>query len=337
MGPISACKDGVGSARAVALIYLGWSLVWIWTTDAAVARLGADDLVGLQIVKGTGFVIVTAALLWWLIRRDETRLIAKSDDLEAANRSLRALHVRLADLDEDQRKRIADAVHDGPVQGLVATSMRLELLARGASNGSGPSPADLSGIAEDVRATLDQIRVAMADLDPFEKCAERGLEEGLRGLARTAAPGVDLTLESEGDCTWVPGEVCYSLLRVAAGALRNAVRHSRAEAVAIVTVIAADEVVMTITDDGVGFDVSAPLVPGQIGLAAMRSHAAMVRGDLTVRSGKAGTRVTLRAPFGSEKSRRWDGEASRCDRCSWQPAVESPREKPLKGSKGTQR
>jgi signal transduction histidine kinase len=77
-------------------------------------------------------------------------------------------------------------------------------------------------------------------------------------------------------------------------ALTNAVRHAAASAVRIEIGVSEDGIVTAVTDDGVGFDVSAG--HGGFGLIGMRERVAFAGGSLEIGSSDAGTCVTFRLP-----------------------------------------
>jgi signal transduction histidine kinase len=79
--------------------------------------------------------------------------------------------------------------------------------------------------------------------------------------------------------------------------LSNAARHAQAGRIAIALDVDGDESVLTIADDGVGFDPERPPGAGHHGLANMRARAPAIGGRLEIHSQPgAGTRIVLRLP-----------------------------------------
>jgi len=62
----------ISSPARIALVYLVVSIGWIVVTDRVAEGLGADAPV-VQTLKGSLFVVLSAALIWWLVRRDQRR------------------------------------------------------------------------------------------------------------------------------------------------------------------------------------------------------------------------------------------------------------------------
>jgi signal transduction histidine kinase len=111
---------------------------------------------------------------------------------------------------------------------------------------------------------------------------------------RSKAMEVELTVQ-EGVPTKLPEEVCKGVLLVVREALTNARRHSSARRVRVVLGATEEEIVVEVSDDGVGFD---PRQSTQsVGLGAMRERTALLSGRLEVFSEPAeGTTLRLRVP-----------------------------------------
>ena len=99
-------------------------------------------------------------------------------------------------------------------------------------------------------------------------------------------------------------EVASVLYRVAQEAVRNAVRHARASDVTVRVAVSPGEAVLTVRDDGAGFDVAqAEAARRGMGLFVMRERLALIHGTLDIASAPGrGTTVLAHA--------RWvdDGE-----------------------------
>jgi signal transduction histidine kinase len=108
-----------------------------------------------------------------------------------------------------------------------------------------------------------------------------------------AAQGVKGEFRSEGAASALAHPVEDELFRVAQEAVTNALRHARPRAVEVRLCYDAQTVTLTISDDGGGFDASAPAPEGHFGLTGMRERAARIGAQLEVQSGP-GTVVTVR-------------------------------------------
>jgi len=210
------------------------------------------------------------------------------------------LHARLRDvaLGED-RERIAADLHDTVIQRLFATGLALEASIRLA-------PPDLAErIAQavaDLDETIRQIRSAIFALHSPQP-AHRGLREQILSIVAEAGAslGFEPHLRLDGPIDQVvPDDVGAHVLAVVREALSNVVRHARATTVEVtVQLVAGGELVVTVTDDGVGL--VGPSSPAGRGMENMTRRALALGGDVRVEPGPAGkgTTLTWRVPLGA--------------------------------------
>ncbi|MGE3313189.1 MAG: sensor histidine kinase, partial [Limisphaerales bacterium] len=130
-----------------------------------------------------------------------------------------------------------------------------------------------------------------------------GLSQALRWLAANAAEASAFRLESrieDLDGHLAP-ELELHVYRVAQEALTNAMKHGDATEVTLEAERAPTLIALSVFDNGKGFDIrdASPGAPSPgTGLKTMNERAAMLGGDLEIRSEPGiGTRVTLRAPL----------------------------------------
>ncbi|MGP3988165.1 GAF domain-containing sensor histidine kinase [Streptomyces sp. 3N207] len=200
----------------------------------------------------------------------------------------------------EERTRIGHELHDAVAQKLF--SLRLTAQAATALVDRDPerAKAELHEVARLSGEAADELRAAVVELRPAALD-----EDGLVATLRTQAQVLDRAHSAEVDflCEGVralPSAQEEALLRVAQEALHNALRHADASHVRVALVRHGPSVVLTVTDDGTGFDPGAVRSAGRhLGLVSMRDRASGVGGTLTVQSepGK-GTVVELEVPGG---------------------------------------
>ena len=236
---------------------------------------------------------VTTLMTVWLIGRFRTA--------ESASR-LRARELtRRTLLDENEiRRRLSEALHDGPVQELIGLGMTLAAADAAVKDGDRDQLAEL---IHDARQITDRnvrgLRDEMLDLGPYaydevsyEAAVERCLPVWERrfGLsAKLEVKPVELPSEFEGE-----------LFRITQEAVANAARHGKADTVTISLGSENGTVVMKVADDGRGFRDVDPLgatEPGHIGLASIRERAELMRGSLEIESSERGSTVIVRLPM----------------------------------------
>jgi signal transduction histidine kinase len=208
---------------------------------------------------------------------------------------------RLITAQEDERARLGMDLHDGVGQTL--TAMVLTLDAAESQLWAGSNPPSTLGRAGMQRAqelaaiALDETHEVAYRLRPA-RFAETGLVAAIKRLAATAGVPTVVTAEPELDRPdLLAPEDEMGVYRVIQEALSNAVRYSRASGIRVDMAHGGRSFVVTISDDGVGFD-RGKVGDGGLGLAGMSERAAIMRGDLEIdtRPG-GGTTVVLRVPL----------------------------------------
>lgn len=220
------------------------------------------------------------------------------DAIERDRERLRSLTKLVIAAQDQERARLARELHDSVAQTMAALVMQLGAAQREAE---GPAMqarlALVRGIAGDA---LEEVRLLSHTVHP-RVLEDLGLPAALEWLARQTqdAEAVRVTVAVELEPEGLTAEQASTLYRVAQEALRNAVRHGRPRQVRLDLDEADGEASLTVTDDGVGFDLAAAEErrPG-MGLFSMRERVALVDGTLEIASTKGtGTRVRATIPL----------------------------------------
>ncbi|GAH58491.1 unnamed protein product, partial [marine sediment metagenome] len=156
---------------------------------------------------------------------------------------------------EEERKRIARELHDDTAQELVALSRQLDGFASTASHLSPQDLSYLEKLRQQVDRTLDGIRRFSQDLRP-SVLDDLGLLPALEWLTSdlTQRFGMHIAVGILGSPRRFPPETELILFRIAQEALRNVWKHSEASDAWIVVEFGDDKTVLTITDNGKGFE-----------------------------------------------------------------------------------
>jgi PAS domain S-box-containing protein len=216
-----------------------------------------------------------------------------------AEAALRALTRRLVQAEEAERRRIARELHDRVGQNLSALNINLDILLGRLAEG------ELRRRLEDslklVDATLQSIENVMADLRPA-LLDEYGLAAAIEWYGREYAERTGIQVEvtavqadvaAAQGAAGLPGDASVALFRIAQEALNNAAKHSAAKRITVELEERGGELVLSISDDGKGFDpANAPR--GRWGMTTMRERAEAAGGRLTVDS-VPGKGTTVRA------------------------------------------
>lgn len=194
--------------------------------------------------------------------------------------------------EDRERRRLANWLHDGPVQNLIVIGQDLGDAERG-------DPTGLSRAREVVRSTIAQLRGVLVDLYPVALIGE-GLQSALRVMADAQARRAGFEVEVAVD-EGASGRDDRLVLSLTRELLTNIVKHAGATHVTIRVSTFEDGIVLEVGDDGRGFDVTRrvdAVEGGHIGLASATERVASIRGSLLVESRPgAGTLVRAELPI----------------------------------------
>jgi signal transduction histidine kinase len=149
----------------------------------------------------------------------------------------------------------------------------------------------VDGCLKKLRRITTELRPDLLDHFPAADAIEWQAEE-LR-----LQTGVRTKLDLRGGDLALSNTVSTALFRIAQGTLSNVARHAGAGKVTISLKREGDQVILTVTDDGRGFD-PAKVAGASFGLIAMRERALSLGGDLSIESEpRRGTTITARLPI----------------------------------------
>jgi signal transduction histidine kinase len=194
-----------------------------------------------------------------------------------------------------ERNRLARELHDTLAHSLSAIAVQLEAADALWEAAPDEAHARLTRSLDTTRDGLDETRRAMQALraSPLE---DLGLALAVRALAESAAARNRLAVDVRAPETVerLSPAVEQCVYRVAQEALENVTRHANAQHVSVGLEVQGGRVVLTVADDGQGFDVATALAEDRFGLRGMRERAELVGGRLDVASASSqGTSVRL--------------------------------------------
>jgi PAS domain S-box-containing protein len=220
--------------------------------------------------------------------------VAKRQKVEGART---ALLRRLVHAQEAEHRRIARELHDDLTQRLAVLAIdagTLEQLAGCPPDVGQKARAmreQLAALSESVHSLSRQLHPSIVD--------DLGLVDALRSecLSLEQRDGIVVKYYAQEVPAELARGVALCVYRVAQEALRNVARHSRSPRASVGLIVNERELVLSVRDGGVGFEVSARRGAG-LGLESMRERARLIRARLTVRSRpREGTQVMLRVPL----------------------------------------
>ncbi|MBI4320749.1 MAG: sensor histidine kinase [Chloroflexi bacterium] len=202
---------------------------------------------------------------------------------------------------EDERRRIASRMHDGPVQSLTNLILRAEICERLLGRDQESARNELAGLRQTVTTTLQETRRFIFDLHPMI-LDDLGLIPTLRRYAEsfTWLTRIPVKLSVSGAERRLPPAVETAFFRIVQEALGNASRHANPTDIRIDVELLEDSVRLSVEDNGSGFDVQSALASSRrsaLGLNGMRERAQLVRGTIRIDSSpEKGSRVSVHVP-----------------------------------------
>jgi two-component system, NarL family, sensor histidine kinase DegS len=223
-------------------------------------------------------------------------------------RGLEAYTHRIIEAQEEERRRIARDIHDGPLQSTVLLYRQLDLLESIGRQPTPPSEAQLATIRASVESIADELRGFSRNLRP-SILDDLGLVPAVRWLIDDLQQrtGVHARFVVNGDPFALVKSDELALFRIVQESLRNAERHSSASHIVVTLSYASDEVSLTVEDNGVGISSSAelpdPIHTNSLGILGMQERAKLIGGTFDISSAEVnGTRVHISLPHGSSRS-----------------------------------
>jgi two-component system NarL family sensor kinase len=261
----------------------GYLTAWIFYSKR-------DDRIGLPNIVYTHFgfllwlAVATTALCFVLARR--------SMRVKALQEVRRQLVSEAMQADERRNREVAEHLHDGPLQTLLAARLELD-----EARERNPDPA-LDMVYEALQETATGLRSTVTELHP-QVLAQLGLTPALREMLKQFETRTQITVDADLEDVGKP-ESQQLLHRAARELLTNIAKHAGANSVRVDLARKGDRIKLTIADDGRGFDpavVGQSVADGHIGLGSLLARFDAMGGAMDIESqAGGGTRVTVTSP-----------------------------------------
>ncbi|GAB1469538.1 hypothetical protein MASR2M66_04140 [Chloroflexota bacterium] len=225
-----------------------------------------------------------------------SRLREQREALREANAGLRHYASTLEQLTVSrERNRLARELHDTLAHSLTAISVSLETAKAYFDIDLNQAREIINTSLEATRKGVDETRRALKSLRSSD-LVDLGLTLAVKKAAESAASRfrLDLELNLQNPMLSLSPDVEQTIFRVTQEAIENITKHSRAKKFSVSLSGDGEHAVLTVQDDGVGFDVKSREESGHFGLVGMRERAELAGGKLSVQSEKSkGTKVVL--------------------------------------------
>ncbi len=261
-------------------------------------------LVGLSLAilyKSVGVWALPAILAPLLFAR---QMFFRSQALEEAHKELqdreqvlRSLSNAMAEERADERLQIAGYLHDDLAQVLFRLSIQVDVARKLLEKGQTEDVAtQLDKIRHSKQETSDRIRALIRDLHRSPLGA-KGLAEALESFTEEVGRDSSIRFHRDVEDIDLPAPIALLVYHIAREGVMNALKHAQPRDVWITVREEDDDIVLSLKDNGVGFDTEAPGPEGHFGMAMMRERAQVGGGRFEVESAPGeGATITVRFP-----------------------------------------
>lgn len=225
-----------------------------------------------------------------------SRMRAQQESLREANANLGHYASTLEQLTVSrERNRLARELHDTLAHSLTAISVSLETAKAYFDIDPNKTRELIEKSLESTRTGVDETRRALKSLRS-NALEDMGLGLAIQRAAESAATRFHLTLELDlqNPMPSLSPDVEQTIYRITQEAIENITNHSRAKKFSI-QLVSDSHTILTIQDDGMGFDMRSDASSGHFGLIGLRERAELVGGKLKIESAKGkGTKIVLK-------------------------------------------
>jgi signal transduction histidine kinase len=227
------------------------------------------------------------------LRESEKELRVSAEQLQAMSR-------QLVDVQESDRRQFSRELHDRVGQNLTALSISLDILKTQLSEkGNEALRSRLDDAGALLEATAGSIENVMSELRP-PMLDDYGLLPAVQWYAKefSSRTGIQVTVDGDEGMRRLTQTGEIALFRIMQEALNNVAKHAHARSVGIMLEHSDDQLIMSVSDDGVGLDGASVSKrrPG-LGMVTMRERTQAVGGRFEIGAAAGrGTRVVVRIP-----------------------------------------
>lgn len=198
---------------------------------------------------------------------------------------------------ENERRRLAQELHDGLGQSISAIGLNLNALEPELKSFNEKFQKIYQEVKERLSESIEEVRIISRNLTP-KILEDFGLERALEHLCETIDKStvVQLNLNLYGDLINVDKGQALGIYRIIQELVNNALRHAKPKNINIHVTRGESEWIVLVEDDGKGFDSEAK--PNGMGLSNVRSRVELLKGEVHIDSnGKSGTSVSINIPL----------------------------------------
>jgi len=246
------------------------------------------------------FQLISELFTYAIERKQAAKESQKSEQmLKQSENDLRLLAGRLIYNQEEERSRLARELHDDLVQRLAVFAIDIGKLEGQFINQPAPvqeklreMKAELVEISRDIHNLSRQLHPSILD----DLGLIKAVESECANFSRRE--GTKIALNHENVPAVIPKDISLSLYRIIQESLSNISKHACAEHVAVSLKRADHDLLLSVQDDGIGFDPVEVRGKSGLGLSSIRERVRLIQGKISIESQlEKGTMITVRVPL----------------------------------------
>jgi signal transduction histidine kinase len=305
------------------LVLIGAGIGWIFRLPAicflyimgeSVAFYNPQEVLVVMAITATSYAVMTprdnpsfklaaaaAAAVAYAFSVYRKRMQTRIEDLAHAVTESReyAAHTR-----EDERQRIANDFHDGPLQSFISLQMRLQILRKLLERDASAGMADLEELQNLAMQQVKELRAFVRSMRPLD-ARDANLFASLRRVCETfqKESGIPVTFMGADSPLKLPEETALELIQMLREALHNVQKHAGATRVAVSAERAGKTLEIAVDDNGGGFRFSGiytldELELLRLGPASLKRRARALNAEMMLESRPGrGAGLKLRVPI----------------------------------------
>lgn len=233
-----------------------------------------------------------------------------SGDLQNAGEQLdnlqqrQFLGIKIIEAQEEERKRVAREIHDGPAQSMSNIVIKAEICERLMDKDVNEARKELQNLKKVMRDGLQEVRKIIYNLRPMA-LDDLGLLPTLERyvVSFKEETGIDVQLRSRAINEEIKPVISLAVFRIVQESLNNVLKHAQAKRVSILLEHVNQKLIIIIADNGVGFDtknvkIIEPESTGGFGLFSMKERVTLLEGEVDIVSQVGvGTKITIHIPL----------------------------------------
>lgn len=215
--------------------------------------------------------------------------------------------IKILEAQENERKRIARDIHDGPAQHIANVVMKTDICKMIIQRNIEEGLRELEDLKESVKVALKEVRDIIYDLRPMS-LDDLGLNQTISEMVSKIKQesGLEVELKLKTIKTEIEPIIQVAIYRIIQEVFNNIKKHSKARHAQIKLDFGTKYLVLIISDDGIGFDVEETLSRVKTkgtsyGLIGIYDRVNQLQGDIDIKSSRGkGAVYNLRLPISRE-------------------------------------